>query len=79
VLKKEDQDLVPPMQEEGQRRRRRQDVDLNLPVTQIAKKFGLNSTYDTLEGHQKLNREDLMRLFEYSPSLAKDQGGCRLL
>ena len=54
-------------------------VDLNLPVPDIAKKFNLISTYETLEGHQNLSREDLFALFEYSATLAKDQGGCRLL
>lgn len=45
----------------------------------IAKKFGLVSTYETLEGHNKLAKKELMELLRYSPSLAKDQGGCRFL
>ena len=55
------------------------NVDLSLPVTAIAKKFGLASTYETLEGHSKLSRSDLFGLLEYSATLSKDQGGCRLL
>ena len=53
--------------------------DPNLPISQIAKKFNLYSTYDTLEGHQRLSRPMLFQLFEFSAALAKDQGGCRLL
>lgn len=33
--------------------------DLTLTVSQIAKQFGLVQTFDTLEGHQKLNRYQL--------------------
>jgi hypothetical protein len=39
----------------------------------------LVANYDTLEGHQKLNKAQLLELLEYSSVLAKDQGGCRLL
>ncbi len=70
---KEEQDLVIP------EKKPEMPVDLSLPVTQIAKKFGLVSTYENLDGHQKLSKEDLYELMRYSSVLAKDQGGCRFL
>lgn len=51
----------------------------HLTVAQIAKKFGLISTFETLEGHEQLEEPDLLSLLEYSQALAKDQGGCRFL
>jgi pumilio RNA-binding family len=48
-------------------------------VAQIAKKYNLISTFETLEGHESLSNKDLLSLLEYSSVLAKDQGGCRLL
>lgn len=55
------------------------NVNLNLTVEEIAKKFGLVSTYETLEGWKRLSRKELLNLLKYSSVLAKDQGGCRLL
>jgi hypothetical protein len=63
---KEEQDLVVP------EKKPEMPVDLSLPVTQIAKKFGLVSTYENLDGHQKLSKEDLYELMRYSSVLAKD-------
>ena len=54
-------------------------VELNISIHQLAKRFGLHSTYETLEGHRRLNRADLLSLLEYSALLGTDQGGCRLL
>ena len=51
----------------------------SLQVTTIAKKYGLVSTYETLEGHQQLPRKKLLSLLKYSYQLARDQGGCRFL
>lgn len=51
----------------------------HLSVSQIAKKFGLLSTFETLEGHEGLSEKDLKSLLEYSSILARDQGGCRFL
>jgi len=48
-------------------------------VTQIAKRFNLISTFETLEGHEKLSDEEMKHLLEYSNILARDQGGCRFL
>ena len=50
-----------------------------MSVAQIAKKFNLVSTFETLEGHEKLERSEMLALLEYSPILARDQGGCRFL
>lgn len=41
--------------------------------------FNLVSTYETLEGHEKLNPNQKKQLFVHSVTLAKDQGGCRYL
>ena len=54
-------------------------IDLNVSINYIAKRFGLHSTYETLEGHRRLSRADLLDLLEYSALLGTDQGGCRLL
>lgn len=32
----------------------------NLTVVQIAKKFGLQSTFETLEGHEQLSEPEMM-------------------
>lgn len=50
-----------------------------LTVAQIAKKFNLVSTFETLEGHEGLPIDELKSLLEYSTILARDQGGCRFL
>jgi hypothetical protein len=50
-----------------------------LTVAQIAKKFGLVSTFETLEGHEQLGEKEMFQLLDYSYVLAKDQGGCRFL
>jgi len=50
-----------------------------ISVAAIAKKFGLVSTFETLEGHEKLSEKEMRGLLEYSSILAKDQGGCRFL
>ncbi len=50
-----------------------------LSVAQIAKKFNLLSTFETLEGHENLNENEIRALLEYSSILARDQGGCRFL
>lgn len=55
------------------------NIDLGLTMNQITKQFGLQQTFDTLEGHQKLARPQLLQLLEYAGVLARDQGGCRLL
>ena len=56
----DEQDLVPPTMSMGSDSRRcssnngeflQVPIDLNMNVTQIAKQFGLQQTYDTLEGH----------------------------
>jgi hypothetical protein len=44
----------------------------HLTVAQIAKKFRLISTFETLEGHERLNEKELKALLEYSNLLAKD-------
>lgn len=78
---KQEQDLVPPMQptftaesidSHLKNDEDRRSVDLTLSVSQIAKQFGLNATYDTLEGHQKLSKPQLLDLLEFSSVLAKD-------
>ncbi len=51
----------------------------HLTVAQIAKKFNLVSTFETLEGHEHLADKEMKALLEYSYILAKDQGGCRFL
>ena len=48
------------------------NINLNLSVDEIAKKFGLTSTYETLEGWKRLSRKELMNLLKYSSILAKD-------
>lgn len=48
------------------------NVNLNLSVEEIAKKFGLTSTYETLEGWKRLSRKELLSLLRYSSVLAKD-------
>jgi hypothetical protein len=48
-------------------------------VAQLAKKFRLISTFETLEGHERLSDKEMKGLLEYSNLLAKDQGGCRFL
>jgi len=48
-------------------------------VAQLAKKFKLISTFETLEGHERLSEKEMKALLEYSNLLAKDQGGCRFL
>lgn len=48
-------------------------------MAQIAKKFNLISTFETLEGHEQLSKKDQLLLLEYSTALARDQGGCRFL
>ena len=44
----------------------------HLTVAQIAKKFNLVSTFETLEGHETLPLEELKGLLEYSTILARD-------
>jgi hypothetical protein len=51
----------------------------HISVAQIAKKFNLISTFETLEGHEKLSDREIKMLLEYSYILARDQGGCRFL
>lgn len=53
--------------------------DLDMPMAELVKKFNLIQSYDTLEGHSKLKKEQLQELWMYSSKLAKDQGGCRLI
>ena len=48
-------------------------------MAQLAKKFRLISTFETLEGHERLSDKEMKGLLEYSNLLAKDQGGCRFL
>ena len=48
-------------------------------INQVAKKFGLVSNHDTLEGYRKLTEKQQLDLLKYSSILATDQGGCRLL
>jgi hypothetical protein len=48
-------------------------------VAGIAKKFNLISTFETLEGHEKLSEKEMKGLLVYSNVLARDQGGCRFL
>ena len=48
-------------------------------MAQLAKKFKLISTFETLEGHERLSEKGMKALLEYSNLLAKDQGGCRFL
>ena len=48
------------------------NVNLNLTVEEIAKKFGLVSIYETLEGWKRLSRKELLNLLKYSSVLAKD-------
>jgi hypothetical protein len=43
-----------------------------LSVAQIAKKFNLLSTFETLEGHENLNENEIRALLEYSSILARD-------
>lgn len=50
-----------------------------LNVAAIAKKFNLISTFETLEGHEKLSDKEMKGLLFYSNVLARDQGGCRFL
>lgn len=50
-----------------------------MSVQQIAQKFGLNATYETLEGNEQLEQAAVMELLKYSSQLARDQGGCRFL
>lgn len=58
-------------------------MNLKLSVAQIAKKYGLNAGYDTMEGQRRLlvgsKREERMELFQYASVLARDQAGCRFL
>jgi hypothetical protein len=44
----------------------------HLTVAQIAKKFNLVSTFETLEGHETLGDKEMKLLLEYSYILAKD-------
>jgi hypothetical protein len=53
--------------------------ELHLNAIQICKKFGLVSTFESLEGHEKLDKNEIFELLAYSAVLAKDQGGCRFL
>jgi hypothetical protein len=48
-------------------------------VAQIAKKFNLISTFETLEGHENLPLKEILHLLDYAAILARDQGGCRFL
>ena len=41
-------------------------------MAQIAKKFNLVSTFETLEGHEKLETAEMKQLLEYSTILARD-------
>ena len=44
----------------------------DITVAQIAKKFNLVSTFETLEGHEGLQDKELLLLLDYSSVLAKD-------
>ena len=41
-------------------------------MAQIAKKFNLISTFETLEGHEHLDENDIKLLLEYSAPMARD-------
>ena len=55
-----------------------EDVE-NKTIAQLAFQFNLRPTYQTLEGHESLERDSLLGLVAYSKILARDQGGCRFL